>query len=99
MPEGVVLQEIRNFVVQIRHSTTDQIVGTGFITKKGVVTCAHVVRAAGVDPGSRDGGEIGIYYPEREGRSSLRKRAKVAAFFPQHDDDVVLLQLTDESVI
>ncbi len=97
MPEGVVLQEIRNFVVQIRHSTTDQIVGTGFITKKGVVTCAHVVRAAGVDPGSLDGGEIGIYYPEREGRSSLRKRAKVAAFFPQHDDDIVLLQLTDES--
>ena len=58
MPEGVVLQEIRNFVVQIRHSTTDQIVGTGFITKKGVVTCAHVVRAAGVDPGSRDGGDL-----------------------------------------
>jgi tetratricopeptide (TPR) repeat protein len=95
MAEGNRLQQIRDFVVQIRHTSTDVIVGTGFVAREGIVTCAHVVRDAGVDPWGRDGLDVGIYYPEREGRSSITKRAKVAACFDQHDDDVVLLHLVD----
>lgn len=95
MSDGFILQKIRDFVVQIRHSITDQIVGTGFVVKEGIVTCAHVVRDAGVDPQAQNGGELGIYYPERDGRQSTSKRAGVVACFPQHDDDVVLLQLVD----
>ena len=97
MAEGVRLQQIRDFVVQIRHTSTDAIVGTGFVAREGIVTCAHVVQAAGVDLRSEDGGEVGVYYPEREGRSSIQKRAWVAARFDQHDDDVVLLHLVDGS--
>lgn len=97
MAERYRLQPIKDFVVQIRHTSTDAIVGTGFVAREGIITCAHVVQAAGVDPVAEDGGEVGIYYPEREGRSSIRKRARVAARFDQHDDDVVLLHLVEGS--
>ena len=56
-----------------------------------------MVRDAGVDPWARDGRDVSIYYPEREGRSSIKRRARVAACFDQHDDDVVLLHLVDGS--
>ena len=97
MAERYRLQQIKDFVVQIRHTSTDAIVGTGFVAKEGIITCAHVVRDSGVDPRARDGRDVGIYYPEREGRSSIKKRAKVAACFDQYDDDVVLLHLVDGS--
>ena len=97
MAERYQLQQIKDFVVQIRHTSTDAIVGTGFVAREGIVTCAHVVRDAGIDPRGRDGLDVGIYYPEREGRSSIKKRAKVAACFDQYDDDVVLLHLADGS--
>jgi hypothetical protein len=94
MPEGVGLQEIRDFVVQIRHTATDEIVGTGFVAKEGIITCAHLVRDAGMDPRATNG-DVGVYYPEREGRRSVSRRARVKGCFPEHDDDVVLLQLAD----
>ena len=97
MAERYRLQQIKDFVVQIRHTSTDAIVGTGFVAREGIVTCAHVVRDAGVDPRTRDGLDVSIYYPEREGRLSIKKRAKVAACFDQYDDDVVLLHLVDGS--
>ncbi|OYV12811.1 MAG: hypothetical protein CG440_1381, partial [Methanosaeta sp. NSM2] len=50
MAEGVRLQQIRDFVVQIRHTSTDAIAGTGFVAREGIITCVHVVQAAGVDP-------------------------------------------------
>ena len=51
---GVRLQNLRDFTVQIRHATTDAIVGTGIAvsTDGKIVTCAHVVAAAGVQPRS-----------------------------------------------
>ena len=84
-------------MVQIRNATTDAIVGTGFATKGGIVTCAHVVRDAGVDPFSMKGRDVGVYYPEWKGRSSIKKMARVAAGFDQYNDDVVLLHLVDDS--
>ena len=51
--EGVRLQRVRDFTVQIRRPSTEEIVGTGVIVslEGGVVTCAHVVEAAlGVHP-------------------------------------------------
>jgi tetratricopeptide (TPR) repeat protein len=95
MTEGARLQEVRKFVVQIRNSTTQAIVGTGFAVDEGIVTCAHVVRDAGVDPRVQDGKEVIVYFPEREGRQSTSIRASIASCFPHHDDDVVLLKLVD----
>jgi hypothetical protein len=95
MTGGVRLQEVREFVVQIRNSTTQAIVGTGFAVDEGIVTCSHVIRDAGVDPRGQDGKEVVVYFPERGGRQSISARARITANFPQHDDDVVLLKLVD----
>ncbi len=52
MADGSITQKLRDFTVQIRHTKTDEIVGTGIaISLDGrIVTCAHVVMAAGVNP-------------------------------------------------
>jgi tetratricopeptide (TPR) repeat protein len=52
MPDGVRVQKLRDFTVQIRHTKTGATVGTGIaISLDGeIVTCAHVVVAAGVNP-------------------------------------------------
>ncbi len=96
--DKVRLQNLRNFTVQIRRLSDEKIVGTGIaVTSDGkIATCAHVVKAAiKVHPRDAGDAEIGVYFPQlREGEEKLRI-AKVAACFPEHDDDVALLQLTD----
>ena len=74
MAEGNRLQPIRDFVVQIRHTSTDAIVGTGFAAREGIVTCAHVVRDAGVDPRARDGRDVEHLLPGK-GRPIKHKEA------------------------
>ena len=48
MSNNVLLQNLRDFTVQIRRAATDQIVGTGVVVSMAgeVVTCAHVAQAA-----------------------------------------------------
>ena len=97
MNNNVRLQNLRDFTVQIRRLSDDAIVGTGIAVSMGgqVVTCAHVVEAAlGVHRRQADGAEVGVYFPQARGGEEKARRATVARCFPQHDDDVVLLQLT-----
>src|SRR6266508_439362 len=107
-PADGLLQDLRSFTVQIRHGATDEIVGTGIAvaTDGQLVTCAHVVEAAGVAPKGRDGAEVGVYFPEMRGLPQVdgrravvhqgeRRRAVVDGCFPQFDDDVVVLRLVD----
>ncbi len=93
------LQNLRDFTVQIRITGTETIVGTGIaISADGkVVTCAHVAEAAleKYPRQASDTDEVGVYFPEMRGRKGESRRARVAACFPDHEDDVVLLQLTD----
>jgi tetratricopeptide (TPR) repeat protein len=96
--EGVRLQNLRDFTVQIRRADDNTIVGTGVaVSLDGkVVTCRHVVVAAGVDPAKADGAPVGVYFPQLRGGNEEKKRqAIVAKYFAEHDDDVVLLQLSD----
>ena len=55
MTQNVRLQNLRDFTVQIRDAN-DRIVGTGIAvsTDGKIVTCAHVVEAAGIDPQQRE---------------------------------------------
>src|SRR5438132_11843011 len=97
---NVRLQNLRNFTVQIRNAT-NAIVGTGFVvsTDGKIVNCLHVVREAiGVHP--RDAGDklVGVYFPKASDEATKLQSAKVVAYFPQHADDVVLLQLVGDSV-
>ncbi|HJR79766.1 MAG TPA: trypsin-like peptidase domain-containing protein, partial [Anaerolineales bacterium] len=74
----------------------DQIVGTGIAvsTDGKIVTCAHVVQAAGIDPRNSNGAEIGVYFPRVRTEDKIR-RAIVHKCFSNYDDDVVLLKLTN----
>jgi len=97
MTSNVRLQNLRDFTVQIRHPGTDAIVGTGIaVSTQGlVVTCAQVVKTAlGVHPRQAGDSKVGVYFPQALEGEEKARRATVAACFPQHDDDVVLLQLT-----
>jgi tetratricopeptide (TPR) repeat protein len=116
--DGIRLQNLRDFTVQICHVATDAIVGTGVVVSMDgkIVTCAHVIIAAGVNPrlGRRipsawglvvesifgrksgplaegNGAEVGVYFPQVRGGEA--RRATVVGYFPQHEDDVVVLQL------
>ncbi len=99
MTENVRLQNLREFTVQIRRAETDEIVGTGIAvsTSGKIVTCRHVVEAAGVDPRGADGALVGVYFPQARGGEQKQRTATVEKFFPEHDDDIVLLQLTGGS--
>src|SRR5512137_1193302 len=100
MSNEVVLQNLRDFTVQIRHPKTDAIVGTGVVVSMAgqVVTCAHVAQAAlGKHPREALGAEVSVYFPQLRTGEVKTRRAIVSRCFPQHDDDVVLLNLTDGS--
>jgi tetratricopeptide (TPR) repeat protein len=96
---NVRLQNLRDFTVQIRRAN-NAIVGTGIaVSMNGhIVTCAHVVRDAGI-PNPRQPGEatVMVYFPQVKGGEAQTYRATVTGCFPQHDDDVVLLQLTTQA--
>jgi hypothetical protein len=73
----------------------DLIGGTGIAVLTGgqIVTCAHVLEEVGINPHEENGAEIGVYFPQVRSGEKKSRRAVVAGCFPQHDDDVVLLQL------
>ncbi len=86
---AVRLQNLREFAVQVRHGTTHQIAGTGIVvSERGLIlTCAHVVLAAGVNP--RSGGRIPSVWKLLLG-STLKTDAslgEVEVYFPQARKD------------
>jgi tetratricopeptide (TPR) repeat protein len=91
----VILQDARKFTVQVRDALDSQVLGTGVVISRGglVATCAHVVRAAGVDPRLGRHAEVGVYFPTMPGRPAHFRHAWVAAFFVDTADDLVCLQV------
>jgi tetratricopeptide (TPR) repeat protein len=92
---GVRLQKLRDFTVQIRHPRTDAIVGTGIaVSSDGkIVTCAHVVIAAGVNP--REGRPIPGHWQkifesifgEKPDALKDTKEAELIVYFPRAGGD------------
>ena len=93
--KNVITQNLRDFTVQIRDAN-DEIVGMGVaVSPDGkIVTCAHVVESAGIDPRKLNGEDIVVQFSQiREGEEKKR-RATVIKYFEGYEDDIVLLQLT-----
>lgn len=95
MTNNVRLQNLRDFTVQIRRADNDTIVGTGFVVSLDgkVVTCAHVVKAAGVDPHVANQRKVGVYFPQARSAKEKIHYAVVEKFFSTADDDVILLKI------
>ena len=91
MSNKVLLQNLRDFTVQIRHSTTNVLVGMGIaVAPDGkIVTSAKVAEAAGTEPMDFALGEIGVYFPQARTGEQRAWRATVAVWA----QDLVLLQL------
>jgi tetratricopeptide (TPR) repeat protein len=93
----MILQNVRDFVVQIRHPVSGVIRGTGFVISDGfIVTCSHVVREIlGTHPRSAYGQIVNIYFPQvsLDAESSCEAQVEWA---PETDDDIVLLRLVNK---
>ena len=97
MMEKVRLQRLYDFTIKICNSE-DLAVGTGIVVSADgkIVTCAHVVESAlSMHPREAMGQEIHVYFPKVGATERKARIAEVVGCFPQHDDDVVLLQLKD----
>ena len=91
------LQVLRDFTVQIRTSSMDRIVGTGIVvsTDGTIITCAHVVREAGVEPRTAGDATVGVFLAQMPDADLKARQATVLACFTDYDDDVVVLRLVD----
>ena len=69
--------------------------GTGLVvsTSGEVVTCVHVVTAAGVSARTVTEERIGVYFPQALAPREKSRLAVVTCCFHEYEDDVVLLQL------
>src|SRR4051794_27723301 len=103
-PNSIRLQNLSEIVVQIRNTYNtsrpqNEIVGTGFIVsaKGNIVTCASVLRTAGlVDPRDASDKHVAIYFPKVRDNALKKQTAKIVAYFAQYDDDIVLLELVGD---
>lgn len=96
MPEEIGLQDLLDFSVKVLNKSGDP-VGTGIvISPEGqILTCAHVLRAVGVEPRKAKNKTINIHFPQVRGGEEKKRKARVKTFLPKHEDDIVVLELTD----
>lgn len=90
----ILLQDLRNVTVRIL--LEDTVLGTGVIvTPSGVVvTCGHVLRAAGLEASRGAGaGRLRVAWARRAGHGAETRSATVLHAFTESDDDLVCLQL------
>ena len=97
MNNKVRLQNLIDFTVKITHSKTGNPVGTGVVISMDgeIITCAHVLREAGIEPRKARNKTVGIYFPQVRGQEEKKRKARIKTFLPKQEDDLVLLQLTD----
>jgi Trypsin-like peptidase domain len=94
-------QKLIDFTVQIRHTATNAVVGTGVVASATgeIITCRHVIEMAGVNPLQATAQEVGVVFPRTRNREEKVYRARVIKCFRDFDDDVVVLQVTQPMTI
>ncbi|WP_330299999.1 nSTAND1 domain-containing NTPase [Streptomyces sp. NBC_00503] len=74
----------------------DQVTGAGFLAAEGIlVTCAHVVRAAGAGPGEH----VQLVFPHADGAPRLEGLVLEEPWRAPEDEDVAVLLLADVSAV
>lgn len=94
---GSKLLDLYSFSVQILsliEDADDITVGTGIIVKGKIVTTAQVILSAGIDPRKAKDAEIGVRLPRTSPGIERTRRARVAVYLEEYDDDIVVLELT-----
>lgn len=92
--EGKV-QNLRGFTVQVRAADSTTIIGTAFAVSRNdglLLTCRHVVQDAGIGSVTT-GTRICLYIPQLPDGIDKLRYAHVMHYFPDHDDDLSVLQL------
>lgn len=100
MNNEVRLQNLMDFTVKLIHPKTGNPIGTGIVISMDgkIITCAHVLRDAGIEPRKAKAKKVGVYFPQlNEGENNKKRKANVKTFLPKKEDDLVVLQLTDGS--
>lgn len=103
LSRNVVLQNLLDFTVKILHPTQhERTIGTGIVvsTEGHIVTCARVLQS--VVRTNRHARtrmvtdiELGVYFLRLREKQAKLRRARVVGSLPEHDDDILLLQLLD----
>lgn len=96
----IILQNLRDFTIQIRDPKTKDIIGTGIIVSRDgkIVTSAHVIKTAlGVHPRDAKDMWVEVYFPQATTSDEKSRHAIVASALKQYDDDIVLLQLKGDT--
>jgi hypothetical protein len=97
MNDHTQLQNLRDCTVQVRHTSSGALAGAGIVVALDglIVTCAHVIAAAGVRPHERLGASVAVVFPQARPGEQRTYRASVVGSLPYTGDALVLLRLTD----
>lgn len=89
------LQRLIEFTVQIRHKDSNEVVGTGIVASNDgkIITCAHVLKQAGIEFNNFENQEVQVFFPKTRIRKEKSCNAKILKLFVNHDDDIAILQI------
>lgn len=94
---AILLQEPRDFTVQILRASDEATLGTGVVVSSDglVATCRHVLEAAGELPGVGETAPVLVRFPAWIAGAASTRPASVAAALTDYDDDFVCLLTSD----
>jgi Trypsin-like peptidase domain len=92
---GLRRQRLKEITVEVLDAATGDPAGTGVLVSAAgfAVTCSHVVEACGVDPRRVRGGDVLVRLPKTSLHDAVGRHAQVVWFPPDHEDDLVILEL------
>jgi hypothetical protein len=91
------VQNLLLFTVQVRSLATEKVVGTGIVVSRDgmIITCLHVLEMAGINPIEAGDKEVSVCFPKNRYRQMQVCKATVLAYFPDYDDDIVILKINN----
>jgi hypothetical protein len=94
--QRVINQRLRSMTAEVHASDSDRTLhgSAVLLTTGGVLaTCAHVIEACGIEPRVLEGEPVLLRFPATRVEPEHWRKARVAWFPPDADDDLVLLQI------